>query len=106
MLELIKKLMFTPSVSGCEDKIREVIKNEITPYADEVTVDALGNLIARKKGNGKKIMFCAHMDEIGFFVTSISSNGNVNVSPVGGINAVSASFTEVVFALYLFYCLY
>ncbi|MBE6663306.1 MAG: M42 family metallopeptidase [Ruminococcaceae bacterium] len=96
MIDLIKKLMFTPSVSGREEKIREVIKNEITPYADEVYTDNMGNLIARKKGNGKKIMFCAHMDEIGFFVTSIGSNGNIKVSPVGGIKTLSAVFQEVV----------
>ena len=96
MTELIKKLMFTPSVSGREDKIRETIKNEVAPYADEITVDAMGNLIVRKKGNGKKIMLCAHMDEIGFFVTFIDDSGNIRVSPVGGVNAISASFGEVV----------
>ncbi|MBQ8546484.1 MAG: M42 family metallopeptidase [Clostridia bacterium] len=96
MMDLIKKLMNVPSVSGREEKIREVIKNEVSPYADEITVDAMGNLIARKKGNGKKIMFCAHMDEIGFFVTHIDGDGNIKVSPVGGINTLSASFQEVV----------
>ena len=96
MTELLKKLMFTPSVSGREDKIREAIKKEIAPYADEITTDPVGNLIARKKGSGKKIMFCAHMDEIGFFVTHISSNGDIKISPVGGINAISAAFSEVV----------
>ncbi|MBQ3040720.1 MAG: M20/M25/M40 family metallo-hydrolase [Clostridia bacterium] len=96
MIDLIKKLMLTPSVSGREEKIREVIKNEVLPYADEVYTDNMGNLIARKKGNGKKIMFCAHMDEIGFFVTGIGSNGNINVSPVGGINALSATFQDVI----------
>lgn len=96
MIDLIKKLMFTSSVSGREEKIREVIKNEVSPYADEVYTDNLGNLIARKKGNGKKIMFCAHMDEIGFFVTSIANNGDIKVSPVGGINTLSATFQDVV----------
>ena len=96
MTELIKKLMFTPSVSGREDKIREVIKAEVLPYADEITTDPVGNLIVRKKGNGKKIMFCAHMDEIGFFATHINGSGEIKVSPVGGINATSAVFSEVV----------
>ncbi len=96
MTELIKRLMFTSSVSGREDKIREVIKNEVSPYADEITTDAMGNLIVRKKGNGKKIMFCAHMDEIGFFVTYIDDSGNIRVSPVGGVNPISACFGDVV----------
>ena len=55
MRDLLKKLMFTPSVSGREEKIREVIYNEIKDYCDEISTDAMGNLIARKKGNGKKI---------------------------------------------------
>lgn len=96
MTELLKRLMNTSGVSGREDKIRALIESEIKPYADEITTDNMGNLIARKKGNGKKIMFCAHMDEIGFFVSYISSNGMLNVSPVGGINFLASSFCEVV----------
>ena len=96
MIDLLKRLMFTSGVSGREDKIRELIAKEVEPYADEVSVDNMGNLIARKKGNGKKIMFCAHMDEIGFFVTNITSSGNLNVSPVGGINLLATTFGEVV----------
>lgn len=96
MIELIKRLMNTPSVSGREDKIREVIINEITPYADTIDVDNMGNIIARKKGSGKKIMLCAHMDEIGFFVTYIDKSGFVRVSSVGGIIPVSCAYTEVV----------
>ncbi|MBQ7906826.1 MAG: M20/M25/M40 family metallo-hydrolase [Clostridia bacterium] len=96
MFELIKKLMLVPSVSGREDKIREVIIDEVTPYADEVVVDNIGNLIVHKRGEGKKIMLCAHMDEIGFFVTFITSDGYIKVSPVGGINTLSSAFCEVV----------
>ena len=80
MTELLKKLMFTSGVSGREHSIREVIKNEITPYADEISVDPVGNLIARKKGNGKKIMFAAHMDEIGYFVTFIDDKPEINLT--------------------------
>lgn len=93
---LLKKLMFTTGVSGREDKIREVIKGLVEPYADEIVTDPVGNLIVRKKGNGKKIMFCAHMDEIGFFATYITNDGYIKVSTVGGINTLSAAFSEVV----------
>ena len=96
MIDLLKKLMFTSGVSGREDKIREVIKNEIEPYCDEVSNDNMGNLIAHKRGNGKKIMLCAHMDEIGFFVTSIDDKGFIHIAPIGGINFLSASFSEVI----------
>ncbi|MBQ7353448.1 MAG: M20/M25/M40 family metallo-hydrolase [Clostridia bacterium] len=96
MIELIKRLMLTPSVSGREDKIREVIIDEIKPHADTIDIDNMGNIIARKKGNGKKIMLCAHMDEIGFFVTHIDKSGIIRVSSVGGINPISSAYSEVV----------
>lgn len=96
MINLIKRLMLTSGVSGREEKIREAIRQEIESYADEISVDALGNLIARKKGKGKKIMFGAHMDEIGYFATHITEKGFIKVSPIGGINYLSASFSSVI----------
>ena len=96
MTELIKKLMFVPGISGREDKIAEAIKKEVEPYADEVYTDPVGNLIAHKKGNGKKVMFAAHMDEIGYFVTFIDERGLIKVGNVGGINAIAGAFTQVV----------
>ena len=96
MTELLKRLMLVSGVSGREDKIREAIKKEIEPYADEITVDPVGNLIARKKGNGKRIMFCAHMDEIGFFVTFIDNDGFIKVSAVGGIDPMASAYGEVI----------
>ena len=96
MLELLKRLMNVPSVSGREDKIREAIAREVEPYADEISCDPVGNLIVRKKGTGKKIMFCAHMDEIGFFATYINDEGLIKVNAIGGISALAAAYTEVV----------
>lgn len=96
MTELLKKLMLAHGVSGREENIREVIRKEAEPYADEISVDPVGSLIVRKKGNGKKIMICAHMDEIGFFVNYIDEKGLIKVSAVGGIDTLSASYTEVV----------
>lgn len=96
MTELIKKLMFVPGISGREDKIAEVIKKEVEAYADEVYTDPVGNLIVHKKGNGKKVMFAAHMDEIGYFVTFIDDRGLIKVGNVGGINAIAGAFTQVV----------
>ena len=96
MTELVKKLMFTSGVSGREDKISEVIRKEVEPYADEVYNDPMGNLVAHKKGNGKKVMFAAHMDEIGYFVTFIDDRGLIKVGSVGGINTLAGAFTQVV----------
>src|SRR5574341_1509752 len=70
---LTRRLTETFGPSGHEHRIREAIQSEIKSIADEVRVDALGNLIARKKGAGaaqrKKVMVAAHMDEIGVIAT-------------------------------------
>ena len=93
----LKRLCLVSSVSGREDKIREEIRTMIAPLVDEASVDALGNLIALKKGKGeKKIMLCAHMDEIGFIVNFIEENGMIRVGTLGGIRLAAASFTSVV----------
>jgi len=94
----LQKLCAVPSVSGREEKIREVLREAITPFADEVSVDALGNLIARKKGSGegKTVMLCAHMDEIGFLVTFVEENGMLRLAPVGGIHFHASAFGEVI----------
>ena len=93
----LKRLCLVSSVSGREDKIREEIRTVIAPLVDEISVDALGNLIALKKGKGeKKIMLCAHMDEIGFIVNFIEENGMIRIGTLGGIRLAAASFTSVV----------
>lgn len=97
MLNYLKKLIGIQSVSGREGRISEYIKGEIGEYFDECYTDALGNLICHKKGEGEKIMFCAHMDEIGFIVTTVDDGGFVHFAPVGGINFTAAAFSEVVF---------
>ena len=93
----LKRLCFVSSVSGRESKIRNEISDIIAPFVDKVEVDALGNLIALKKGKGeKKIMLCAHMDEIGFIVNFIEENGMIRVGTLGGIRLAAASYTMVV----------
>ena len=85
MKSLIKKLTETFSPSGYEENIRAVIMEEIKDLADEIRVDALGNLIARKGSGGKKIMLAAHMDEIGIMVNHVDENGFARFSSVGGV---------------------
>jgi endoglucanase len=95
----LQKLCSCPSVSGREDKIRALLEEQIRPFVDEISVDALGNLIARKKGavaDGTSVMLCAHMDEIGFLVTFIEENGWLRIAPIGGIKYPAAAFSEVV----------
>lgn len=88
MKSLIQKLVETPSPSGYESQIRAVIRAEIESYVDEMKVDALGNLIARKgqgSKNGQKVMLSAHIDEIGIIATHVDENGFVRFTTVGGV---------------------
>lgn len=71
--------------SGREDEVREAIAAIAGEYIDDVTTDALGNLICRKKGNGKKVLFAAHMDSIGVVATYIDEKGFIRFSQVGGL---------------------
>lgn len=71
--------------SGREDAVREAIAAIAGEYIDDVTTDTLGNLICRKKGSGKKVLFAAHMDSIGVVATYIDEHGFIRFSQVGGL---------------------
>lgn len=94
---LLKKLVSTYGPSSREEYIAEVIKEEIEDYVDEIRIDALGNLITRKKGPGKKVMIAAHMDQIGFMVIDIDDNGFIRFTNVGGISPSISLGQRVIF---------
>ena len=74
-------------VSGYEKEVRNIIKDAVMSYADDISVDSLGNLIVFKKGissNKKKIMLAAHMDEIGIQVVKIDEKGLIKFKSLGG----------------------
>ncbi|WP_100012003.1 M42 family metallopeptidase [Lentibacillus sediminis] len=85
-LTMLKDLTDAKGIPGNEKEAREVMEKYVTPYADEVTTDNLGSLIAKKEGNasGPKIMVAGHLDEIGFMVTRIDEKGFVYFQTVGG----------------------
>lgn len=97
MKELLKKLVLCYGPSGNEEVIRDCIKEEIKDYVDEIKVDVLGNLIAVKRGGGKKVMLAAHMDQIGFMVTYIDEKGFIRFSKVGGIFVQNSINSRVIF---------
>lgn len=99
MYNTLKQITLVHGVSGKENRVAKQLQELITPYCDKSYIDALGNLIAVKHGNGKnpkKIMLCGHMDEIGFIVNFVEDNGFVRVAPIGGINWIACAFGEVV----------
>lgn len=85
---MLKDLCNINSTSGDEKEIREFILNEIKDSC-EYSVDSLGSIIAFKKGKKapkNKVMICAHMDEVGFIITDITSDGYLKFGLVGGID--------------------
>lgn len=89
MIETLKTLCALPGVSSWEDQVRDYIRKRVEPHADSVRVDALGNLIVFKRGakpTGNKLMLCAHMDEVGLMVKSVTDEGYLKFGCVGGID--------------------
>ncbi len=86
---LLKELSEAFGVSGHEDDVRQRILEAIKDLIDEHRVDALGNLIALKRGTGqaqRKVMVAAHMDEVGLMIVHVEKEGSLRFRPVGGID--------------------
>ncbi len=89
MLDLIRDLSMFDGTSGREDKVREYIISKIGDRA-EYKVDPRGNLIVFCKGKRiakNRVMFDAHMDEVGVIATYIGDDGLIRFTTVGGVNA-------------------
>jgi tetrahedral aminopeptidase len=92
MKELIKKLVEITGPSGYETAVREAVRAEIAGLVDDIRVDALGSLIARKgskTADGMRVMLSAHMDEIGIIATHIDENGFVRFTSIGGVRVAN-----------------
>ena len=87
MIENLKELCLINGSSGDESRVRDHIISRIK--ADDIVTDNLGNLLVFKKGRKtpkNKIMFAAHIDEVGFMITDVSEDGFLSFGAVGGIN--------------------
>lgn len=100
MKKLIEKLTQVYGPSGYESAVRQLIRQEVEPHADRVTVDAMGNLYAVKTGagGGLKIMLAAHMDEIGLMVTEVEEGGFARFTNIGGLFPLNLVGSRVVFS--------
>jgi len=85
-LTMLKDLTDAKGIPGNEREVGEVMKKYIEPYADELTTDGLGSLIAKKIGKegGPKVMVAGHLDEVGFMITQIDDKGFLRFQTVGG----------------------
>src|SRR5512133_1422329 len=89
-LKLLEKLCNAIAVSGDEHEVRGIVLEEIQPYADEVRVDALGNVLATRLGRAKnrtRIMLDAHMDEVGLMIVAEDGEGIYRFQTVGDVEA-------------------
>ena len=86
--DLLRQLSEAVAVSGDEGAVRRLILDAIAGSVDDVRVDALGNVLAVKKGagRGERLLVAAHMDEVGFMVTGIDSDGSLRFEIVGSID--------------------
>ena len=89
-VELLKRLSEIDGVPGREEHVRELVRSELEGLVDDVREDALGNLIALRRGTGgdgaRRVMLSAHMDEIGFMVKFVDEQGFVRLQNLGGFD--------------------
>ena len=96
-LNLLKRLCETAGAPGREERIREIVIECLRPLCEEISVDALGNVVALRRGRGRpKLMLSAHMDEISFLVTHIDDEGFLRFTPLGGFDAKTLTAQRVV----------
>ncbi len=97
ILEIMQTLNACHGPSGSEGEVAAAIRKLAAPYVDEISTNALGNLICRKKGAGPRVMFAAHMDSLGCIVTHIDEHGYLRFGQVGGLSVHDLPGTPVRF---------
>src|SRR5262245_7163506 len=84
-LSFLKELLDTPSASGFEHDIQDVVRSWARSHADEVRTDRHGNVIAVLHPGGQpRVMLAGHCDQIALMVQHIDDNGFLYVQPIGG----------------------
>ena len=89
MLDTLKTLCYLSGASGYEDEVRDYILERVMPYSNSIITDSMGNLIITKKGKksiDKKVLICAHMDEVGIIITGIDDDGYLRFDFLGGVD--------------------
>src|SRR5688572_17625060 len=102
-LDLLRRLCDAPGAPGREERIRRLVIDVMTPLCDEVSTDALGNVIGLRRSNsflGKKsparLMLSGHMDEISFLVTHVDDQGFIRFLPLGGFDSKTLTAQRVI----------
>jgi putative aminopeptidase FrvX len=96
-VKLLKQICELGGAPGHEQRVRAFVMQAVKPFANEVTTDNLGNVIAFVKGKkNKKVMIAAHMDEIAFMVTHIDDHGFLRFTPLGGFDPKTLTAQRVI----------
>ncbi len=94
---LLKKICETAGAPGFEQRIRKLVLEQIKDLVDDISVDAMGNVIAIKRGKErKKVMVAAHMDEISFIVKHIDDDGFLFFHTLGGFDPKTLTSQRVI----------
>lgn len=102
-IDLLKRLCEASGIPGREDRLRQLVIDELRPLVDEVSVDTLGNVIGLRRARARRsdaesegeqatierrrVMIAAHLDEIGFLVKHVDERGFLRLQPLGGFDA-------------------
>ncbi len=89
-LRLLRILSEAVGISGNEGDVRKIVREYVEPLADEIQTDAMGNLLVIRKGPGRRrlrVMLSAHLDEVGFMIVAVDSDGGLKFDRVGGLDA-------------------
>lgn len=97
-IELLNTICQTPGAPGFEQPIRKYLMDEVSKFVDEIKTDAMGNLIAIKKGkdSSKRVMIAAHMDEISFITSYVDDKGFIRFHPLGGFDPKTLTAQRVI----------
>ncbi|MBK8502307.1 MAG: M42 family metallopeptidase [Saprospiraceae bacterium] len=95
--DLLKVICETPGAPGFEKPVRDLVIRLVKPMVDEISIDAMGNVIALKRGReSKRVMIAAHLDEISFIVTHIDDEGFIRFHTLGGFDPKTLTAQRVV----------
>lgn len=84
-LDFLKTLLETPSPSGYESGLQQIVRDYVADFADEVRTDLHGNVIVVKNPDAPlRVMLAGHCDQIGLIVQHIDDDGFLYVQPIGG----------------------
>lgn len=102
-VSLLSQICKTPAAPGFEQRLRALVMEEVAPFVDELSTDAMGNVYALKKGRlskagqeSKRVMIASHLDEIAFIVTHLEEGGFLRFHTLGGFDPKTLTAQRVI----------